>query len=965
MNYENVVLPDDYPDGLTVAAGETADNTTVLDGGVMAVQSDGFAGSTYVSGGGAVTIYSGGSADKLYISSAGNVVVSGSVTNLTHSGGYMEVWGGTISGGGAYGSQSTNTAEYASANFGSGAVLSGFSMTTMGSPLRGDNRTWYNIGWNQLNNRNGSAYAYNITVTRRARFQVNWGVAYNTSVGGNGWMLVERGGNAEGITVSGTNASNIAKLGIANSLGGVAKSISVYNFAVASVTAGSASDFSIHSGGTILVIGGKAGDVKLSGGSAIVSGGVVAGATLSSGGMTVSGGVVADAVISGGTLSMEGGEVSGTLLRTGSMVVSGGTAYDNTVVGGTLVMSGGTAVGGSVTGGNVNMYDGVMSDTAISGSVKVVLSGGTLADIDLQWGQIFSCYGGTFSGGMIARPVSVYTVSNFHAEDLTIASGGLLRQQTNTATGQTWDNDSIRNITVLAGGALRIYYGGMINSGFSGKLTLDLTGAKGCDTAMVQRNLSVFKNNGEVLVIASEEVGDYQYLLANLDNIATTLNTQIAPGTVISLDPTYKAYNPTLGQSYTFNYDSTAKELWLVTAPEAYTYTVAETAGALATTLNKNDRAAKWDSTTEYTAPVYLTSGMTTGNAWLEIAGLKDDAEATVYGTAAGDSLAGAINIKLTDGTLRNLAAGAAAGGSVKAVNFEMTGGELAGNTYAGGMGDVTEAANTTIAGGTLAAEKNFYAGALWNKQSTATSVGKVTLTVKGGELKGNVYGASAVKTGAIATADNDAAKHTVGDVTISLANGTATDHKFCVFAGGYATGTDSTKLASVYDVGDIDVSVTGGTWGDADDAWGGRGLFGGVFASGVKATAEDVTITITGGTFGNVYGGGWAQKNGVSVVDDVEITISGGTIANVFGGGTHSTSGGSTIVDDVSINISGGNITGDIFARGQADGDVVTGDEVSVTFTGATDFGCGVFGYTYVGGTANSDAVLSYTAYT
>ncbi|MBP5530622.1 MAG: hypothetical protein J6Y54_01145, partial [Lentisphaeria bacterium] len=147
-----------------------------------------------------------------------------------------------------------------------------------------------------------------------------------------------------------------------------------------------------------------------------------------------------------------------------------------------------------------------------------------------------------------------------------------------------------------------------------------------------------------------------------------------------------------------------------------------------------------------------------------------------------------------------------------------------------------------------------------------------------------------------------------------------------------------------------------------------GRGLFGGIFASGVKATAEDVTISISGGSFGNVFGGGWAQKGGTSVVDDVEISISGGTIANIFGGGAHSDSQGSegstTVVDDVAILVTGGNITGNIFAMGQADGDAVVGDEVSVTFSGGTDFGCNVWGYSYLRGPA-SDATLSYTDYT
>ena len=124
------------------------------------------------------------------------------------------------------------------------------------------------------------------------------------------------------------------------------------------------------------------------------------------------------------------------------------------------------------------------------------------------------------------------------------------------------------------------------------------------------------------------------------------------------------------------------------------------------------------------------------------------------------------------------------------------------------------------------------------------------------------------------------------------------------------------------------------------------------------------MNITIGGdATMGNVYGGGWAQKSGArSIVGDVTLNIEGGTIAYVFGGGSHSTSGGATETGDVTITVSGGSIANAIYARGQLDGD--TTGSASVIFTGATDFGCDVFGYSYVGGEA-SDANLSYTGYT
>ena len=297
-----------------------------------------------------------------------------------------------------------------------------------------------------------------------------------------------------------------------------------------------------------------------------------------------------------------------------------------------------------------------------------------------------------------------------------------------------------------------------------------------------------------------------------------------------------------------------------------------------------------------------------------------------------------------------------------------MADGELAGNAYAGGMGNVTSAVKTVVKGGTLAAGKNLYAGARWNKQSTATSVGEVNLTVTAGTIDGNIYGASAVKTGTITTTATTDARHTVGDVTLTLAGGTAADAEFCAFAGGYATGTDSAKLASVYDVADVSTSITGGTWGDAADARGGRGVFGGVFASGVKATAQNVGITVEAGTVANVFGGGWAQKGGASTAENVNIRVEGGTVANIFGCGIHSVTASengasTTSVGDVDITLAGGNVTGSVYARGLIDGDAVTGT-ATVTVTGSANYGCNFYGFSRTVG-EDDKAELVFGGYT
>ena len=371
---------------------------------------------------------------------------------------------------------------------------------------------------------------------------------------------------------------------------------------------------------------------------------------------------------------------------------------------------------------------------------------------------------------------------------------------------------------------------------------------------------------------------------------------------------------------------------------------------ANATVLTDGGLATKWDATTDVsTIPAAVAGANTTGNAWLTVDGA--DIATALYG--AQGNFGHDVNMWLYEGTVRNLAAGATTGGSVENVNLLISdNGEGAnklnftGVAYLGGFGTVNGEITAAVYGGTF--DKDFYAGALANKLSTNTTVGGVSLTVTGGKFKGNLYGASAVKT---VDGTGSGVRNATGDVNLTLAGGELKDAG-CVFAGGYATGT---ATGTVYTVDSVTATVAGGDWGSVH---GGRGIFGGIMASGVEAEAGDVTITVSDGTMGNVYGGGWAQKGGTSTVGNVNITVTGGTIANVFGGGSHSTSSGTTVAGDVTITVAGGSITNAIYARGQLNGDA-TGN-ASVIFSGSDGFDCGVYGYTYVGG-ATGGATLSF----
>ena len=155
----------------------------------------------------------------------------------------------------------------------------------------------------------------------------------------------------------------------------------------------------------------------------------------------------------------------------------------------------------------------------------------------------------------------------------------------------------------------------------------------------------------------------------------------------------------------------------LLPATDAGIAAVTGTAGALtsggATSINSGDLAAKWDAGTTYSTNVYLATNMTAGNACLNIDGFADTA-ANLYGAAKNQNFAGTVNIGANNGTIKNLAAGAALGGSVEGV--KLTVGEnmnVLGTVYAGGMGNVTNETETLVEGGTFSG--NVFAGALCN----------------------------------------------------------------------------------------------------------------------------------------------------------------------------------------------------------------------------------------------------------
>ena len=577
----------------------------------------------------------------------------------------------------------------------------------------------------------------------------------------------------------------------------------------------------------------------------------------------------------------------------------------------------------------------VKDDWRISGFGSAVLNGvniigGPNDDTSIVLRDSSVVYNAVLNGGAKQAIVNVW--DNAAASGTVVNSNGKLGIGAATA--------KIENTTITAGGQL-VFSAGGVGADTGRLLTLDFTaggssltinnlGYVSSDTRIVAKGLNI----GTTYTIATTGSTD-RYVCCDAEGL---YDNKVKGGATYTNAFAGKTWNFSTGNS--------------IAVTEFSIGAAKSTAGAITTAdtaLNTNDRAAKWDATTSYTDSVTLADSTLAGDAWLEIDGTN--VTTALYG--ASGNYAHTVNIEAKSGEIRNLAAGAGNGGSVAGVKLTLDGADVTGAAYAGGFGNVTGKTETLISDGSFS--KDFYAGALANYKTTGvqTTVGDIALTVAGGEFSGNIYGASAVKSSV-------AGAHAAGDVTLTITDGSTTKGaQACIFAGGYATGTAANT--TVYTVDSVTATISGGSWGTAA---GGRGVFGGIMASGVTAQAGDVNLTVSGdAAMGNVYGGGWAQKTGgKSIVGDVNINIEGGTIANVFGGGSHSSSGGSTATGDITITVSGGNITGSIYARGQLDGD--TTGAASVIFTGAANFGCDVFGYSYVGGAA-SDATLSFNGYT
>lgn len=166
-------------------------------------------------------------------------------------------------------------------------------------------------------------------------------------------------------------------------------------------------------------------------------------------------------------------------------------------------------------------------------------------------------------------------------------------------------------------------------------------------------------------------------------------------------------------------------------------------------------------------------------------------------------------------------------------------------------------------------------------------SANRNSLIVSGGTFRNGMYGGNAYSDS--------------GDVTANynrlLADGNT--EVTGEVAGGYAISESGNASA---DSNSLAVS------GNAEF----QGDIAGGFAKGDRSKVSNNDVTVSGGTFTDIYGGVASGKNGAEATGNL-VTLNGGFAKSVLGGAAYSESG-STTADNNSVTIGGGTVTGEVY---------------------------------------------------
>ncbi|MBP5532202.1 MAG: hypothetical protein J6Y54_09285, partial [Lentisphaeria bacterium] len=519
-------------------------------------------------------------------------------------------------------------------------------------------------------------------------------------------------------------------------------------------------------------------------------------------------------IYTGSTLTAYGTVVTGEKIVAGmsAFVNDGGTLADAAIIKANsnkvIVSSGGKITGAKVygfgTGTDIRVYGGGSASGTYLADDRAYLrlSGGTGADTTVVGGQ-FLMYGGAsasnttvIAGGVQKLLRNKGETAVAAASNTTVSSGGWI--QVGATLEQTKSNylagGDISGVNLLSGGTMYVEVGAT-----AADVTLH-AGASAYVYSGGQIAFTSIESDAQVNVRFSQATGNTEALITDWGTVAPgakisvkevggagsfKIADSVDAGFTVNYDEfdVFGGRNVSVGQ----NFSDAFRSLNFVLGANG-TLTVADltigtqaTAAALsdstATTLTDGALATTWTTNTDLSTIPTVAGANTNADAWLILDGAA--VNGALYG--AEGNFGHDVNLKFRDGSIKNLAAGATAGGSVANVNVMIGdidpdwtvvshGTTFNGVAYAGGFGSVTGTAGTVLNDGTF--KKDFYAGALANKLDNVTSVGDVSMTIDGGTFNGNIYGASAVKTD---STKGNGTRHTAGDVTLTVTGGETT----------------------------------------------------------------------------------------------------------------------------------------------------------------------------------------------
>lgn len=253
-------------------------------------------------------------------------------------------------------------------------------------------------------------------------------------------------------------------------------------------------------------------------------------------------------------------------------------------------------------------------------------------------------------------------------------------------------------------------------------------------------------------------------------------------------------------------------------------------------------------------------------------------------------------------------------------------GGNYTNRTNTGCISKIVGNTNVTIKGGNIEFTGDIVGGSLIQR-GDATISGTASTTITGGTFSGNVVAGSFAVDG---STGGDTAQ--VGSTVLTISGGT--------FNGNVYGGTYMYSGGVSVDVDSVDVNISAGT---VTNLVGGN-LIGGAGTAAVDAGLGNVDITVSGGEVAKLVGGSIVWRNNAGAVvnqGDITISLNGGTVGDVYAAGSQQ---GSTTIStastkvvlgkDVTVN-AGAIISGGYTAAEGVSGSVVTGKSTLV-FSGS-----------------------------